>query len=394
MRPADWPAWVTPAAACAATGLVRQALLAGAAAGLDPRLDGAKLQFLASAALWTHALALAFNGPVVDRFGGRRALPLGGAGAAVTALCAALAWASAGPLKLYSVATLAAAVYGYFQALVLLSALQAAARAKSGRGVHAGACWAALDAGEVGGMVLGPWLASTAGPWGLAAGALLPAGAAWAAREAGVGGERTKPSASPLEALSERRAALGLASAAELLAGAARWGLLVSLGAFLYEALRLSPESRLTAWSAPLAGAAAAAGALAAGAASDYYDGSRARPAALALFASAFLLWALGRAETVAAALTLSLLAAALLFGAHAALAGPFAADLGGPRGTATASAILLLAQHASYSLAGPIVRGALERGGWGSWTSPLSGAALLAAFCAACLWWSGPEEN
>ena len=49
-------------------------------------LDKAQMGLIASAGFWTYGLAVAFNGPLADRFGGRKAILIGSIGAAAVNL--------------------------------------------------------------------------------------------------------------------------------------------------------------------------------------------------------------------------------------------------------------------------------------------------------------------
>src|ERR1700759_1475137 len=56
--------------------------VAKGAIGAAYHLDKAQMGFIATAGFWTYAASVLFNGPLADRFGGRRAILPGALGAA------------------------------------------------------------------------------------------------------------------------------------------------------------------------------------------------------------------------------------------------------------------------------------------------------------------------
>src|SRR3954462_13403233 len=83
--------------------------------------DKAQVGVIATAGFWTYALAVIFNGPLADRFGGRRAILIAAAGTAAMNLVIGLAFLSGWQTKVLVGMSLMYAVNQYFQSFGALS---------------------------------------------------------------------------------------------------------------------------------------------------------------------------------------------------------------------------------------------------------------------------------
>src|SRR5580692_9590541 len=80
-----------------------------------------EMGIVATVGFWVYALSVLVNGPIADRFGGRRAILIGTAGAAVLNLVLGLFFFAAWDSKLILAMSLAYGVNMYFQSFGALS---------------------------------------------------------------------------------------------------------------------------------------------------------------------------------------------------------------------------------------------------------------------------------
>src|SRR5512137_827605 len=121
---------------------------------------------IATAGFWTYALSVMFNGPLADRIGGRKAILIGAAGAAVLNLLIGLLFLSGWQTKLIMGMSLLYAVNQYFQSFGALSVVKVNApwfHVKE-RGVFGGIFGIMISSGYFLAMGFGGWILSYM-PW-------------------------------------------------------------------------------------------------------------------------------------------------------------------------------------------------------------------------------------
>src|SRR5260221_13733480 len=84
----------------------------------------AQVGIIATAGFWTYALSVIFNGPLADKFGGKRAILIGAVGAAALNLAIGAMFLSGWQTKLIVSMSLLYAVNCYFQSFGALSVVK------------------------------------------------------------------------------------------------------------------------------------------------------------------------------------------------------------------------------------------------------------------------------
>ncbi len=87
-------------------------------------LDKAQMGFIASAGFWTYGLAVALNGPLADRIGGRKAILIGSLGAALVNLLVGLMFLNGDATKVLLSMSLLWSLNMYFQSFGALSVVK------------------------------------------------------------------------------------------------------------------------------------------------------------------------------------------------------------------------------------------------------------------------------
>lgn len=130
-------------------------------------LDKAEMGLIATAGFWTYGLSVALNGPLADRFGGRKAILLGSLGAALLNLVIGLMFLNGMTTKLLVSMSLLWSLNMYFQSFGALSVVKVNStwfHVKE-RGVFGGIFGIMISSGYFLATTVGAWLLATFTNW-------------------------------------------------------------------------------------------------------------------------------------------------------------------------------------------------------------------------------------
>ena len=376
-------------------------------------LDKAQVGIIATAGFWTYALSVIFNGPLADRFGGKRAILIGAVGAAVFNLAIGAMFLSGWQTKLIVSMSLLYACNCYFQSFGALSV------------VKVNAPWFHVrERGFFGGIFgimisIGYTLALTVGGFLLAhfpypviffapAGALLVMALvdSFAVRdtpgEAGFAdfdtGDASSGDDTPVDLkyvfskVFSNPVMLTLA-AAEFCTGFVRQGLLLYYTEFLGEVHGVKLGSTLFILASTGITAGGIIGGLLCGWMSDRLFQSRRAPVAFIFyFGQALSLLLLGLTRNPILASALIGFSCIWIFGVHGMLSGTAAADFGGKKAAATATGMLDGVQYLASGFTGFGLGWLLKTYGWGVWTASIIPFSILGALVISRLWNARPR--
>ena len=130
-------------------------------------LDIAQMGLIASAGFWTYGLAVAFNGPLADRIGGRKAILLGALGAAVFNLAIGFMFLNGHTTRLLLSMSLLWSANMYFQSLGALSVVKVNSTwfHVEERGVFGGIFGIMISSGYFLATTVGAWLLASYSSW-------------------------------------------------------------------------------------------------------------------------------------------------------------------------------------------------------------------------------------
>ena len=403
------------------------------AIGASFHYDKAQMGIIATAGFWTYALSVLINGPLADRFGGRRAILLGTGGACVLNLVIGLLFASGWSAHLIASLSVLYGINMYFQSFGALSV------------VKVNAAWfhvreRGMLGGVFGGMIsLGYWLAYGACGW------ILERAPIWAVyvapsaviftafvvdsllvrnrpSDAGYqdfltgdeGGDQDEPAkAAPKAGYREsamttpettepgffdvvkrvfKHPVIRWLAVAEFCTGIVRQGLMLYFPEYLMEVHKVKPGTPLFQMASIGITVGGIAGALLCGVLSDYVFSSRRPPVAFLFYmAQLVFLLALGSATTPFFAALLIGVNCTWIFGVHGMLSGTASADFGGKKAAATATGLLDGVQYLGSGLTGFGLGALLDRYHWGIWPFCLMPMSLAGGAIMVLLWNAKP---
>jgi OPA family glycerol-3-phosphate transporter-like MFS transporter len=381
--------------------------------------DKAQMGIIATAGFWTYALSVLVNGPLADRFGGRRAILIGTFGACVLNLLIGLLFASGYSTHLIASLSVLYALNMYFQSFGALSV------------VKVNAAWfhvreRGMLGGVFGGMIsLGYWLAYGACGWILErfplwAVYVVPSGVIFTAfavdsllvrnrpSDAGHDDFPTGDEGGPLDASPAPRETeasffdvvwrvlkhpvIRWLVVAEFCTGIVRQGLMLYFPEYLMEVHGIragTPLFQLASIGITVGGIA---GALLCGVLSDYVFQSRRAPVAFLFYmAQLVFLLALGFAPSPFLAALLIGVNCTWIFGVHGMLSGTASADFGGKKAAATATGLLDGVQYLGSGLTGFGLGALLDRYHWAIWPFCLMPMSMAGGAVMVLLWNARP---
>ena len=378
-------------------------------------LDKAQLGVIATAGFWTYALSVILNGPLADRFGGKRAILIGACGAAALNLTIGLLFLGGWHTRLVLGLSLLYAANCWFQSFGALSVVKinAAWFHVRERGFFGGVFSTLISLGYALALGLGGFLLTHFGlPAVFLAPALLlallasvdalivqdtPEGAGFSAFDPGDASSGA-PAPTGLVAVARKvftdPIMLTLA-AAEFCTGWVRQGLLLYFVEFLHEVHGVALDSGLFFVASNGVTVGGVLGGLLCGFLSDRVFQSRRAPVAFLFYcAQALSLLALGLTHSALAASVLVGFSCIWIFGVHGMLSGTAAADFGGVKAAATATGMLDGVQYLASGFTGFGLGWAVKTYGWAPWTWCLIPVSLLGAAIVSRLWNARPAAT
>ncbi|OGR91041.1 MAG: hypothetical protein A2V88_06745 [Elusimicrobia bacterium RBG_16_66_12] len=384
------------------------------------RFDFTKAQFgiIATAGFWTYALAVMFNGPLTDRFGGRRAILIAAAGTSLLNLVIGLLFLSGWHTKILVGMSLLYAVNQYFQSFGALSVVKVNSTwfHVRERGVFGGIFGIMISSGYFLAMTVGGWILATL-PWYMVF--LIPSAAVFTMmvvdyfliadtpRHAGHSdfdtGDATSQHADKHKPIDlaylithvfKNKVILTLA-AAEFCTGFVRQGLLLWFVPFLKEVHGIHHGTSLFSLATGGITVGGICGGLLCGYISDHLFQSRRPPVAFIFYLGQIAsLAALGMTRNPQAAAFLIGFSCMWIFGVHGMLSGTASMDFGGTKAAATVTGLLDGVQYVASGLTGIFLGALLDKYGWGLWTYMIIPFSAVGALLMTTLWNATPKNT
>ena len=314
-------------------------------------LDKAEMGIIATAGFWTYALSVMFNGPLADRFGGRRSILIGAVGAMVLNLTIGLLFLNGWTTKIIVGMSLLYSVNMYFQSFGALSVVKvnSAWFHVQERGVFGGVFGSMISAGYFLAISIGGWILAHF-PWywvflvpSAALGVMAvvdyflvrdrPRDAGHADFDTGdaSSGDETPVNFSYLAKRVFTNPVIVTIAAAEFCTGFVRQGLLLYFTEFLTEVHGVQKGTALFWWAGTGITIGGIVGGLTCGFLSDRLFQSRRPPVAFIFYVGQILaLLLLGFASGPATAALFVGLSCMFIFGVHGMLSGTASMDFGG----------------------------------------------------------------
>jgi OPA family glycerol-3-phosphate transporter-like MFS transporter len=366
------------------------------------QLDKAQMGLIASAGFWTYGLAVALNGPLADRFGGRKAILFGSLGAAAVNLLIGLMFLNGDASKVLVSMSLLWSLNMYFQSFGALSVVKVNSTwfHVHERGVFGGIFGIMISSGYFLATTIGAWLLASFKSWTViwfvpsAAMALMflvdwflvknrPSHAGLEDFDTGDGSNAHHAEDAPLP-LAElarkvfRNPIVVALIFAEFCTGFVRQGVMLYFTEYLAEVYHLSKKTYLFWWTGIAFMAGGILGGILCGWMSDKLFQSRRPPVAFLFYlAQVVMLGLLGMAfgrgswgGQVWAVILLGL-TAMFIFGVHGMLSGTASMDFGGRKAAASVAGALDGIQYVGSGLTGFGLGWVLKTYGWDGIASP-----------------------
>ncbi len=394
--------------------------------------DKGTMGIIATVGFWVYAASVLVNGPLADRFGGRRAILFGAAGSIVmNFIIGAIFWrfGNTWPVGLIGGMSVLYALNMYFQSFGALSVVKVNASwfHVRERGVLGGLFGSMISLGYALAMGVGGWLLA-AGHGSFVLVYIVPVGAMAIMflvdfflvkdrpSHAGhddfdTGDERTDHEApahggGPASAAAREpgffevtkhvftHPVLQRLILAEFCTGFVRQGLLLYYSEYLGEVHHVGKGTglfQLASWGITAGGII---GALTCGFLSDYFFQSRRAPVAFIFYLGQIVSLAfLGFAPNATIASFMVGFSCIWIFGVHGLLSGTASMDFGGRRAAATAAGLLDGVQYLGAGLTGIGLGWLLDKYHWSVWTPSLLPFAAIGALVMLTLWNARPKR-
>ncbi len=390
--------------------------VAKGAIGAAYHYDKAQMGIIATAGFWTYALSVLFNGPLADRFGGRRAILFGALGACVLNVAIGVLFFPGVVANVLVAMSVLYSLNMYFQSFGALSVVKvnSAWFHVRERGVLGGFFGAMISTGYALALITGGWILTNLPLWCVF---VIPAFVILTMFAVDLFVVRNRPSDAgladiatgdeqagddPSETLTFGQRMWRVVShpvirillVAEFCTGLVRQGLLLYFTEFLKEVHGVAPGStwfKVASWGVTAGGIA---GAFACGYLSDYLFQSRRAPVAFLFYlgqVAALLL--LGFAHSPAFAAVMIGVSCMWIFGVHGMLSGTASMDFGGRKAAATAAGLLDGVQYLGSGLVGFGLGWLLDRYHWKIWPYALIPFSVIGASLMLLLWNARPAR-
>ena len=392
-------------------------------------LDKAEMGIIATAGFWTYALSVILNGPLADRFGGRKAILLGGVGALLVNLLIGLLFLKGWSTKILVGMSLLYSVNMYFQSFGALSVVKvnAAWFHVKERGVFGGIFGTMISLGYFFAISIGGWILAHFPMYMVF---LIPSAAIAVMVIVDYLLVRDRPSHAGHKDIETADASSGdetpvnwaylvkrvfghpvilTIAAAEFCTGFVRQGLLLYFTEYLQEVHHVGKGTPLFWWAGFGITIGGVVGGLVCGFMSDKIFQSRRPPVAFIFYlGQAIALLALGFASGPVAAAFLIGFSCMFIFGVHGMLSGTASMDFGGRKAAATAAGMLDGIQYIAAGLTGFGLGWILKTYGWDGhalgedyaprnalvWVSALIPFSLAGALIMTRIWNAKPGQN
>jgi OPA family glycerol-3-phosphate transporter-like MFS transporter len=377
--------------------------------------DKAEVGVIATAGFWTYALSVILNGPLADRFGGKRAILFGAVGAAVLNLAIGAMFLSGWQTRLILSMSLLYACNCYFQSFGALSVVKVNAPwfHVRERGFFGGVFGIMISLGYTLALTVGGVLLANFPYWVVfvvPAGALLvmaaidfyvvrdtPGHAGFADFDTGdaSSGDTTPVDLKYVFGKVFTNPIMLTLAAAEFCTGFVRQGLLLYYTEFLGEVHGIRVGSTLFSLASTGVTVGGIIGGLLCGWMSDRLFQSRRAPVAFIFYlCQAVSLVALGMTRNPLAAAALVGFSCIWIFGVHGMLSGTASADFGGKKAAATATGMLDGVQYVASGFTGFGLGWVLKTWGWQVWTAAIIPFSIVGALVISRLWNARPRAH
>jgi OPA family glycerol-3-phosphate transporter-like MFS transporter len=358
-------------------------------------LDKAEMGLIATAGFWTYGLSVALNGPLADRIGGRKAILIGAAGAALLNLAIGLMFLSGATTKLLVSMSLLWSLNMYFQSFGALAVVKVNSTwfHVRERGVFGGIFGIMISSGYFLATTIGAWLLSRfhwTAIWFVPAAAIFlmflvdtalvrnrPSHAGHADFDTGDGSNAHHADETPLPLVDLMKKVfhnpvIVALIFAEFCTGFVRQGVMLYFTEYLDEVYHLPSKSPLFWWTGVAFMFGGIGGGILCGWMSDKLFQSRRPPVAFVFYlVQAVMLLLLGATLGQGTfggqvwAIILLGLTAMFIFGVHGMLSGTASMDFGGRKAAATVAGALDGIQYIGSGLTGFGLGWVLKTYGW-----------------------------
>lgn len=382
------------------------------------KLSKADFGMIATAGFWTYALAVAFNGPLADRIGGKKSIVIGAVGASILNLVIGLLFLNGWQTKIIVGMSLLYAVNQYFQSFGALSVVKVNApwfHVKE-RGVFGGVFGMMISSGYFLALTVGGWILSLM-PWYwvflVPAGAIAvmgvidwffvkdrPSEAGFPDLDTGDATSKDVDKDKPVDFTYLVRRVFSnpvilTVIAAEFCTGFVRQGVMLWFVPFLKEVHHVEHGTTLFSVASTGVTVGGIVGGLLCGFLSDRVFGSRRAPVAFIFYIGQVVaLLCLGWTRSATMAAFMIPFTCMWIFGVHGMLSATSAMDFGGTKAAATVAGICDGVQYLASGLTGFALGGALDKFGWQAWTWMIIPFSIFGAALMTRLWNATPLKT
>lgn len=374
--------------------------------------------FIATCGFWTYALSVMFNGPLADKFGGKKAILFGAVGAAVMNLTMGLLFLNAWSPWMTNVVIGMSILYSancYFQSFGALSVVKVNAPwfHVRERGVFGGIFGIMISSGymlafAVGGLILKvlPWYYIFIVPSAIIMLMFIvdlfivketPKDAGFENFNTGdaSSGDDTPINFSYILKKVLKDPIIITLAAAEFCTGFVRQGLLLQFTEFLKEVHHVQQTSTIYTIASTGITVGGIIGGLLCGYLSDHIFQSRRPPVAFIFYCCQVIaLLALGLVGNPMLAAILVGFSCTWIFGVHGMLSGTASADFGGKKAAATVTGLLDGVQYIASGLTGFGLGFLIQKYGWGIWTYSIIPFSIMGGLLMIRIWNAKPSAK
>jgi OPA family glycerol-3-phosphate transporter-like MFS transporter len=378
-------------------------------------LSKADFGIIATAGFWTYALSVLINGPLSDKYGGKKSILIGALGSLIVNLIIGILFLNEWQFKIIIGMSLLYSVNQYFQSFGALSVVKVNSHwfHVKERGVFGGIFGIMISSGYLLAYTVGGWILSHF-PWFYVF--IIPSIAMFIMFTIDLFLIKDKPSGAGYEDFNTGDATsddpdkdkpvnwnyllkkvfknpiIITIMIAEFCTGFVRQGLLLWLVPFLSEVHHIEHGSVLYDIATLGITIGGIVGGLLCGVLSDKVFQSRRPPVAFIFYMGQIIfILMLGWVSSGTAAAFLIGVCCMWIFGVHGMLSGTASMDFGGTKAAATVTGMFDGIQYVASGLTGFLLGAGLDRFGWGAWTYMLVPFSLIGSIMMIRVWNSKP---